>query len=141
MNCKSHLDIEASGTCVYCGNFFCKDCLVEVEGKNYCRADVTKAFNEVKQQTSVSAPQINISNINTANANMAMPIVAKKKWTAFLLCLFLGWLGAHRFYTGKIITGILYLLTWGLFGIGILLDLVLILMGAYRDKTGYPLQG
>ena len=40
----------------------------------------------------------------------------KEKWAAFMLCLFFGWLGAHRFSEGKIRTGILYLLTGGLFG-------------------------
>lgn len=140
MNCKSHLGTEAIGTCVYCGNFFCKDCLVEVGGKNYCKVDVTNAFNEAKQQT--SSPQINISNVNTANANVntSMPIVVKKKWTTFLLCLFLGWLGIHRFYTGKNLTGLLYLFSWGLFGFGVIFDLIMILIGSYRDKTGYPLQ-
>ena len=50
-----------------------------------------------------------------------------KKWTAFLLCFFLGGLGAHKFYEGKIGMGILYILTLGLFGIGVLVDLITIL--------------
>lgn len=41
---------------------------------------------------------------------------------AWLLLTFLGVLGIHRFYMGKFITGILYLLTAGLFGIGYLYD-------------------
>jgi TM2 domain-containing membrane protein YozV len=41
---------------------------------------------------------------------------------AWILLTFLGVLGIHRFYMGKIFTGILYLLTVGLFGIGILYD-------------------
>lgn len=41
---------------------------------------------------------------------------------AWILLTFLGVLGIHRLYMGKIFTGILYLLTLGLFGIGILYD-------------------
>ena len=44
-----------------------------------------------------------------------------------LLCIFLGGLGIHRFYAGKIGTGILWLLTGGLFGIGCLTALVALL--------------
>lgn len=51
----------------------------------------------------------------------------KDKWIAFLLCLFLGVLGIHRFYEGKIITGIIWLCTAGFFGAGIIIDLLILL--------------
>lgn len=59
---------------------------------------------------------------------------------AGVLCLFLGFLGAHRFYTGKIFTGILYLFTFGLFGVGMFIDLVLIITGHFKDKQGFKLR-
>jgi TM2 domain-containing membrane protein YozV/ribosomal protein L40E len=50
-------------------------------------------------------------------------IQPRSKTVAYLLLIFLGVFGAHRFYLEKIGTGILYLLTFGLFGIGVLVDL------------------
>ena len=49
-----------------------------------------------------------------------------------ILCLFLGGLGAHRFYRRKIGTGILYLFTFGLFGIGTLVDFISIIIRMVR---------
>ncbi len=53
-----------------------------------------------------------------------------------LLCLFLGALGVHRFYVGKIGTGILMLVTLGGMGIWALIDLILIAVGSFKDKNG-----
>lgn len=58
----------------------------------------------------------------------------KSARTALLLCLFLGAIGAHRFYVGKIGTGILMLLTWGGLGIWVLVDIILIASCQFRDK-------
>jgi len=72
-------------------------------------------------------PTIIINNTNT-NTNNNIPVgTAKNKWIAFFLCLFLGYIGAHRFYEHKIGTGILWLCTGGLCGIGWLIDLIIIL--------------
>ncbi len=53
-----------------------------------------------------------------------------------LLCALLGVLGIHRFYVGKVGTGLLMLLTGGLGGIWWIVDLVLIATGNFRDKEG-----
>lgn len=51
----------------------------------------------------------------------------KNKWVSLLLCFFLGCLGIHRFYEGKIGTGILWLLTGGLCGIGAIVDFIILI--------------
>lgn len=63
----------------------------------------------------------------------------KSKTTDLLLCIFLGTLGVHRFYEGKIGTGILWLCTIGLFGIGWIVDIYLIATNKGKDKYGLPI--
>lgn len=63
----------------------------------------------------------------------------KSKLTALLLCIFFGGIGIHRFYTGKIGTGILWLLTGGCFGIGYVVDIIMIATEKFMDKDGRPL--
>lgn len=59
----------------------------------------------------------------------------KNKWVSFFLCLFLGVLGIHKFYEGKVIFGIVYLLTGGILGIGVIVDLILLL---FKPNPYYP---
>ncbi|MFJ7649786.1 NINE protein [Lysinibacillus sp. NPDC097279] len=54
-----------------------------------------------------------------------------------LLCFFLGGLGIHRFYVGKIGTGILMFITIGGFGIWTIVDLIMIIVGKFTDKDGH----
>ena len=66
---------------------------------------------------------------------------APKDWLiTLLLCLFCGGIGIHRYYVGKIGTGILYTLTLGIFGIGTLVDLIKIVLGKFTDKNGNYIQ-
>ena len=59
----------------------------------------------------------------------------KQRWIAkvmasviigYVLWLFLGWLGIHRFYTGNVITGLIWMFSLGLFGIGWFVDIFLV---------------
>lgn len=73
----------------------------------------------------------------TASSSNASP---KNRLAALLLCLFLGGLGIHRFYVGKVGTGILTIVTvFGFFGIWPLIDLIMIIIGKFTDKQGLPL--
>ncbi len=110
--------------CPFCGEAIDGDCVV-------C-PKCGKQVGELKQQQ----PPIIINNtnantnINTANAHANAVVVGgrlKNKWVAFFLCLFLGFLGAHKFYEGKIGMGVLYIFTAGLFCIGWIVDLIVIL--------------
>lgn len=233
MQCTNHNQREAAGFCIHCGKAFCSDCLVEIQGRQYCKEHMTNAINSenanndyypqkkqeiidnniypqrqnvqtnnnaystipspppqtmntqynsyAQQNIDINnnvphAPQnnyvpyaqpqqnININNnpnpaqnnytppytqpqqsVNVINNNIytnnnATPYPYKSKLVAALLCFFLGWLGIHRFYVGKNGTGVLWLLTAGILGWGALIDFILILIGSFRDKAGYPLK-
>mgnify|MGYP001139575716 CR=1 FL=1 len=64
----------------------------------------------------------------------------RSRLAAALMAFFLGWLGVHRFYVGKIGTALLMVLTVGGFGIWATIDLIMILAGAFTDDAGRPLR-
>lgn len=64
------------------------------------------------------------------------PANASKFYPTFFLGVFLGVFGAHRFYVRKIGTGVLQLVTFGGLGIWWLVDMIMILIGKFKDKSG-----
>lgn len=107
--------------CKHCGEAIDADCVI-----------CPKCGKQVEELKSSKPDNIIINNSAAASASASNTVVVagkmKRKWVSFFLCLFLGWMGAHRFYEGKIFTAIIYLLTLGLCGVGIIVDLILILL-------------
>ncbi len=68
-------------------------------------------------------------------------VSAFKRLWALLLSAggFFGICGLQRFYVGKIFTGVAWFLTWGIFGIGQLIDIIMIVVGQFKDRYGLPL--
>lgn len=70
----------------------------------------------------------------------SMPRVSpKSRMVVLLLCVFLGIFGVHRFYVGKIGTGLVYFFTFAVFGFGWIFDMILIVTGFFRDSRGLPI--
>ena len=66
---------------------------------------------------------------------------SEKGWlSCLLLFLFLGWLGAHRFYVGKVGTALLYIITLGGLGVWARVDFILIVVGNFKDNEGKPVR-
>ncbi len=67
-------------------------------------------------------------------------ISPKSRLAVTLLSFFLGNLGIHRFYLGKIVTGIIMLITLGALGIWTLIDFIMAVAGVMKDKEGRPIK-
>jgi TM2 domain-containing membrane protein YozV len=65
---------------------------------------------------------------------------SEKFLVTILLCWFLGYLGVHRFYTGHTMIGIIQLFTAGGCGIWVLIDLIILATGSYKDAEGNPIK-
>lgn len=62
------------------------------------------------------------------------PVSPYSRLAAALLAFFFGVLGVHRFYVGKVGTGVLMIVTLGALGVWTLIDFIMILVGSFKDK-------
>jgi len=115
--------IKKQKFCKHCGEKIDMDCIICPKcGKQVEELDASNKNIVINNNASASA---------SASATVVTPVYfgrAKNKWVAFFLCLFLGYFGIHKFYEGKVGMGILYLFTFGLFGIGWLVDIIVLLL-------------
>lgn len=108
-----------------------------------------KLMNAVSAPQPSSAPQAGgtaatpmtpVFNISQAQSNTQIAggqgKAPQSRLVAIILCVLGGWFGIHRFYTGYPLTGILYLCTCGLFGVGVIIDLLWLIFGSYRNAQG-----
>lgn len=114
--------------CEYCGSLVPDD-------KNKCDACGAWCAHEVEKTAPIpsSAPIVPQPPVDNAKNNIGTASDGKfisnkgvlNSLVIFLVCVFFGMLGLHRFIQGKIFTGILWLITLGLLGIGYFADIVI----------------
>lgn len=104
---------------------FCKRCGTSILEEAVICPNCGCQVEEIKRAEQPSIVINNANNNTNTNVNPAMfGVRMRNKWIAFFLCLFFGYFGAHKFYEGKAGTGLLYLFTVGLFGIGWIIDCI-----------------
>lgn len=126
---------EKTKVCEHCGGIIPEEAVTcEFCGMAVAKVQQPQQEEQPQQAQQPQAPYIVINNNTTPNAEPSVNInVAaragkeKNKWVSVILCFFLGYFGAHKFYEGKIGMGVLYLLTMGLCGIGVLVDFIMLL--------------
>ena len=97
-------------------------------------ADEIKKLNELLRDRVITQEEFDLQKEKMLNSTSS---TTSTDWlTLFLLTFFVGVLGVHRFYTGKIGTGFLMLITLGGFGIWFLVDLILVVTGQFTNKEG-----
>ena len=97
-------------------------------------ADEIKKLNDLLKERVITQEEFDLQKEKLLNSSTT---TSTTDWlTLFLLTFFVGVLGVHRFYIGKIGTGFLMLLTLGGLGVWFLVDLILVVTGQFTNKDG-----
>ena len=97
-------------------------------------ADEIKKLNDLLKERVITQEEFDLQKEKLLNYSTT---TSTTDWlTLFLLTFFVGVLGVHRFYVGKIGTGFLMLLTLGGLGVWFLVDLILVVTGQFTNKDG-----
>lgn len=97
-----------------------------LKGTGYVKNPKKAVYNNIYHKTTTSIinePKANTTKIEQTNIETKQ---ANNVSIIFLLCLFFGWLGIHKFYEKKYLLGLIYLLTFGLFGVGWAFDTIVL---------------
>ena len=135
-NCGIPINKTEKKFCQHCGETIDKDCVI-----------CPKCGKQVSELGGGTEKNIIINNNNNASSSASAAanngvfgnfISPKSRLVTLLLCLFLGFLGVHRFYAGKVGTGILMiiLMCTGIGEIWLFVDFLMILFGAFTDCHG-----
>ena len=97
-------------------------------------ADEIKKLNDLLKDRVITQEEFDLQKEKLLNSSTT---TSTTDWlTLFLLTFFVGVLGVHRFYVGKIGTGVLMLITLGGLGVWFLVDLLLVVTGQFTNKDG-----
>ena len=119
---------------------------MEENSCGYCGYKDKKVNSQENLETDSQQGEFINANVNHdinehvhVNEGVLRGVSKKNKTVALLLAIFIGEIGSHRFYVGKGGTGIIYLFTGGIFGIGWIIDIIMIATGRFKDEFDLPL--
>src|SRR5210317_1954326 len=112
--------------------FFCFDIISFMSN-----AEELAKYKKLLDDRVISQEDFDKKKEELLNRTESSGLTTDNTWlVALLLCLFVGFLGIHRFYVGKSGTGFLQIITIGGFGIWVLIDLIMIVTGKFTNKEG-----
>ena len=133
------------------GNVYCSVCgavasnpqitgyQMDANGNPLCWACFDKANPQPASAAASGSSSGGARKGAVGSAAAAVATWSRARQITLALCIFLGIFGAHRFYVGKPKLAVLYIFTAGLAGWGWLVDLIMIILGKFKDKNGNPL--